>query len=168
MTFHLVADHLSSEAGKKTGTPPADAFARTAFNRYYYAVYLAVREFIGEFETDWKRTTHAKVPEIVEFNLAKKIKREADKLKKHNSLSESEYSRIIRISRDATKDIAGIMKSAYSIRCISDYEPEVPIEFSNSQFSIKSTSSAEAKNWERRIQERIGQIKKITKEVGLD
>lgn len=44
-----VADHLSQIA-KSRHADEADAFGRTAFNRYYYAAFLSTRELLMQIE----------------------------------------------------------------------------------------------------------------------
>ena len=49
----VVADHLTITAQSKTSELDVDLFARSAFNRYYYAVYLIVKESISEINNSY-------------------------------------------------------------------------------------------------------------------
>ena len=55
----IVGEQLESWALDRKVETERDLFGRSAFNRYYYAVFLLTREMLGEFKASWKKTMHA-------------------------------------------------------------------------------------------------------------
>ena len=63
-----VADHLS-KAARTTVGGEADAFGRSAFNRYYYAAFLSTRELLSMIERSWSGVPHSNIPALLENDL---------------------------------------------------------------------------------------------------
>jgi hypothetical protein len=58
----VVAKRLSEIALNEVSETDADAFGRSAFNRYYYASYLITRDMLRQLDPSWTRTGHSKIP----------------------------------------------------------------------------------------------------------
>ena len=79
-----VAEHLSRQAKSsyKKGDSAyamADAFGRSAFNRYYYASFLNVRDLVSTLDGRWARISHKGIPDLLRGAVTSMI---ADELKK--------------------------------------------------------------------------------------
>jgi len=164
--LHDVAEHLSARAKELEGDS-ADAFGRSAFNRYYYATFLTVRELIGLLDPSWESQSHASIPDLLEGAFLKLLKREAKKQAKLGLITKGRESSIITKASSATTAIAGLLRSAYSVRIASDYEPQEKVVFSNSGFSIVSHTDSEARNWKSRVEKEKGVLIGISKELGF-
>ena len=90
--LHLVGTTLSTEA-KKIDGDIADAYGRSAFNRYYYAAYLTARDLLIKFNPIWD-VSHSDVPNLLESTLPALFRKTAMQLQKNNVLSHADEKRI--------------------------------------------------------------------------
>ncbi|AJJ18879.1 hypothetical protein NUF47_003397 [Yersinia enterocolitica] len=164
--FYQVAEHLSSHA-KKCHDDAADAFGRTALNRYYYATYLSVREFLGQMDKSWEGQSHSEIPTLLEGKLLKRIKDAAKNQERSGLLTKPKSKSFIASASSATSLIASILKSAYSIRVISDYKPNEKLVFSKDGFSFGDHTDLEARNWRNRVEIQKGILLNISRELGV-
>lgn len=166
--FHDVAISLraSANSNKIKNEELASAYGRSAFNRYYYACYLSSRDLVKKI-LPGTAFQHGEAPKLIEENVVKLIKKNAQQLKKNGLLSESEYSRITTTASQSAAEMARILKIGYITRSIADYEPEVLVIFDNDTFSIKDHSESEAKSWLGAVELHKGKLLKIAKELGI-
>ena len=134
-----------------------DLYGRSAFNRYYYASYLKVRELIVEFEPQWAGG-HATVPEFLTGSIEREIK------KYRSTALRRQQADVVEICNRAVKAIvslANIMQLAYSIRVTADYNPTIKIiDAADSRFKLGNTSITEAHNWVVQVQSLIVVIRR--------
>lgn len=166
--LHRVADNLARQAkGAGVLAEDADALGRSAFNRYYYATYLTVRDLLGLIDAAWKKESHAKIPELLEGAVLKKLRAEARKQERSGVISKSHEKGLIYQATTASSEIASTLKIAYQIRVISDYQPEERITFVGDQFWLQEHSDREASNWISRVEMQKGNLVRISKELGI-
>lgn len=163
--LHLVGTTLSAEA-KKSGGDIADAFGRSAFNRYYYAAYLEVRDLLVKFKSDWD-IKHAKAPEYLEENLQEIFRREIKRQVRIQLLTCADGKKIASTVSSSGSAIAQVLRVAYKVRVISDYLPDEPVMFDQATFHLDSHSEGEAKAWLRTVETHKGRILKYGKELEL-
>jgi hypothetical protein len=161
-----VADYLSREA-KKSGQTDPDAFARTAFNRYYYAAFLSIREFLNTIDPAWIKSGHKNIPDVLTITLMKKIKKSADIQLRNNLINDRSKQKIIHQANTSTSDIANILKSAYEVRVVADYYPEKRVSFTRDNFILEKHSQREAENWKSKIDYNKGILLHIVKELAI-
>lgn len=140
-----VAHHLQVQAHKET-EERRDAFARSAYNRYYYASFLRARELVHRiFPERNEELGHASYPEFLEGKVLKKLQegqRRADRTGDH------ELSGILNKAKFATLSLSQQFRKANAVRITADYYPEKYIEFSGkARFSLESINISEAHNW---------------------
>lgn len=164
--YSSVADHLALRA-KGLKDEEADAFGRSAFNRYYYASYLTVRELLGAMDAAWETVSHATISSLLEGAVLLKLKKEAKKQEKSGLISKNTEKGLIHKASTASSEIASMLKIAYGVRVISDYKPDVKIIFTASEFRVDEHSDIEAKNWKPRIEQHKGVLIRISKELGI-
>ena len=70
-----VAHHLQIHAHGLAG-PQKDAFARSAYNRYYYGCFLSLRSTFAEMNSQWEKTPHKSYPDLLNGTISKKLKSE--------------------------------------------------------------------------------------------
>lgn len=164
--LHLVAENLSTTARGQNGAV-ADAFGRSAFNRYYYAAYLVVRELLECFDADWGRQSHSSIPTLLEGALLKLIRNETKRQGKLGALRESDVGRLNRQAARAAAALAETLTTAYSVRVIADYEPKLAVEFKNGTFRLIDHTEGEAKAWLTVVSQHKGTLMQIGRELGL-
>lgn len=165
-TLVTVADNLASTAISQTGAS-ADAFGRSAFNRYYYASFLTTRDLLLQVDRSWVKTSHANIPEILEITLIKKVRLSVKNQISKQLINTSRGFNLQSQVTSAASDIASILKIAYDLRTIADYEPEVPVVFSTTHFELGTHTNTEAKKWFTRVEQKKGMLIKSLKELGL-
>jgi len=75
--LHNVATHLISQARSMGSEMLVDAYARSAFNRYYYSSFLSTRELLSQLNGSWGREPHKNIPKILSENVVGQIKKTA-------------------------------------------------------------------------------------------
>lgn len=163
--LHLVGTTLSAEARKSEGGI-ADAYGRSAFNRYYYAAYLTVRDLLIKFNPSWD-VSHSDAPNLVESTLPALVRKTARKLQKNNVLSHADEKRISSGVASAGAAIAEVMRIAYKVRVISDYRPEEQVTFDKATFHLDAHSEGDARAWLGIVEMHKGRILRLGKEIEL-
>lgn len=164
--MHQVAEYLSSEAKQQKGAE-ADAFARSAFNRYYYAAFLSVREFLASIDSKWGSQNHSSLPDLLEKTLVERVRKQAKDLQKKELISESRQYALSKQAAQASTEIASILRIAYNVRVVADYKPEQLVSFNHADFELAQHTRAEAMNWKLRVDLAKGTLLRISKELGL-
>ncbi|SIR04270.1 hypothetical protein [Aquipseudomonas alcaligenes] len=166
MSLHEVAIYLTTKAKEGSGEL-ADAYGRSAFNRYYYATFLTVRELLGALDSSWQGTSHANIPGMLEDAVINKIKKAAKAQGKSGLITKGREQSLISQAVSSATEIAHLMRAAYSVRVVSDYEPENKLVFKKQTFEIIGHTDSEAKNWMIRASREKGVLLSISKELGL-
>ena len=142
--MHSVGRHLQIHA-QNNADPDRDAFARSAYNRYYYACYLQVREALVSMNFDVKQLSHKSIPDLLGASVVSYLKRER---RRAEMLGDSELVGLINAAIPAISRLASLLKEAYGLRVVADYRPEVPIEFDpSSRFSLTGIGITKADLW---------------------
>lgn len=128
---------------KKTGTE-RDLFARSAYNRYYYAVFLSVRSMVTELDNKWALTRHKSYPDLLKVSISKNLKIARWRAGKNN---DSELYRILDSGIRAASALAILMEQANGARVVADYNPSEAVNFVGGRFSLKSIEITEAHGW---------------------
>jgi hypothetical protein len=161
-----VADHLSQQAMSRHADE-ADAFGRTAFNRYYYAAFLSTRSFLLQIERSWSRAPHGNIPDLLEVDLIKRLRVALKPLQTKGMVPTGRAKSLISQAGAAAGDMASILRTAYKVRIAADYEPETKVAFEPTTFRLATHTEAEAKQWLIRIDRNKGILLNVAKEVGL-
>lgn len=141
-----VARHLQVRAiSLHQSGDDGDTFARSAYNRYYYAMFLSVRSCLSGLNAAWSRLPHSNYPEVLENTVQKKIN---DGRRRAQKISDQKLLRICSQGLNAARNLADIMKAGYSIRVISDYQPEIRVSFDSSdRFNLNGVDITVAHQW---------------------
>lgn len=143
-----VACHLQIYAHNHYGVD-RDAYARSAYNRYYYACFLLLRDLVSDFNPDWTDTPHKSYPELLNGKITTWFKHERYKAK---MAGDNELCSMISTSLSAIPKIANIIKTAYSLRVIADYNPEMLVEFSAvNRFSLNNIEITQVHIWQENL-----------------
>lgn len=143
--MEAVGLHLQRIASDLPDQFERDFFARSAFNRYYYATYLDVRNGLGSLDVGWRGIPHSQVPNILAGPVNKAIAKGRDRAKK---VSDANTSVLCSRAMHATLVLSDLMKNGYATRVAADYFPEVRIDFADVyDFTLNSVRVKEAAEW---------------------
>mgnify|MGYP001040464198 CR=1 FL=1 len=163
--MHNVGHHLQIEAIKETD-PIKDLFARSAYNRYYYNIFLSVRTMLSEFDPKWSRTPHKDCPIILKETM-KKIYKSAKKRAHKNN--DTDLVKILDSAIPALHSLSEIMTKAGAIRITADYYPEERVNFTTAnRFSLKNVDISEAHEWDQKIGILINTIRSAWKQINAN
>lgn len=166
-----IADYMRAEAGKHHPEALRHQIARTAFNRYYYAVFLKTRLLlvkINRWITEKGKTPrHSELPRLLRQTLKKEILRRCGLIDAPRSLVTKELTRIAKDAEIALKAQASILEKMNKVREVADYEPETSIGFvgltptlSGETLSSMHTMYVKTNTW-------LGTIERTFRSVGL-
>ncbi|WP_133065439.1 hypothetical protein [Niveispirillum lacus] len=157
-----VAHHLQKTAHSTEGVE-RDAFARSAYNRYYYACYLEIRAVFREMSPDWERSAHKSFPEILTSSISKNLK---SRRKAASRVEDTELVRRIDQAVRACKELAKIIEKANGARIVADYNPEIEVGFNgNARFSLNGIEITEAHQWYGQVRVLASQILSVWRQI---
>ncbi len=142
--IHAVGHHLQTHVhGLAEGQK--DAYARSAFNRYYYSVFLKSRELFRALNPAWSKLPHADYPLILRGDVRKQLKKGWTRARKGG---DGQLMRDAEAALRAVEALSGLLEKAYAIRVVADYEPEEVVDFSGGdRFSLKEVEITSAHAW---------------------
>jgi len=161
-----VADHLRQQTVTLGSEQDVDAFARSAFNRYYYASYLVARGLDREIRAAAQSPGHKALPEIIVGTLRERILRELRSAAKSRLLP---YGRVESCKAkvcSATQSLSELLISGYGLRVIADYEPEQIAHRNGKTVLLSGTTLDAAARWPERADRFCGEILSVWKELG--
>jgi hypothetical protein len=122
-----------------------DLFGRSAFNRYYYSLFLVVREMLLNMNGDWKKCRHAHIPDILSSSVTREMNRALSVARR---LDDNESIAILRQGTSSCKTLSTIFSQALHVREIADYFLEVKVERSQgAKFSLNSVPIGQLASW---------------------
>ena len=157
-----VAHHLQKEAHGMTGVE-RDAFARSAYNRYYYACYLDIRDAFTQMSESWGRAAHKSFPKILRQSITNNLK---SGRKTAYRVGDAELERMILQALRACAELASIIEKANGARIVADYNPEIRVGFEgNARFSLNGVQITEAHKWHGRVRVLTSQMLSAWRQV---
>ena len=142
--MRLVAHHLQQQA-MAADVEHRDAFARSAYNRYYYSVFLQSRDMMRQLDSSWSTIAHATYPQLLNGKIKTAFKAERKRALKNDDRE------LIKSIDQACRSIAELRKiiiKANQTRVVADYKPEEGVVFSSAErFSLRSIDVTEAHGW---------------------
>lgn len=157
-----VGHHLQKTAHAMAGAE-RDVFARSSYNRYYYACYLEARTALKEMSADWGRARHKSFPDIFRSSIPKILKAGR---KVADRADDVELKKRIDQSLRACAELASIIERAYGTRIVADYNPEIGVGFNYSaRFSLNGVEITDAHEWHGRVQLLASQILSTWRQV---
>lgn len=163
----VVAERLSQIAFDERIEENADAFGRSAFNRYYYAAYLITRDMLRQLDPSWARTQHGVIPEFLTKTVIRRIRRTAQQQLTRGVLSKSESALLRDNANRSTTDLSELLRDAYAVRCIADYQPERRILRNGNMIRLCDSSIEAARKWPQRAQIHAKTLIRIWRQLGL-
>lgn len=166
--MRVVGDALVKMSLLEADANSADLFGRSAFNRYYYASYLIVRDLLSRLDKNWASQGHASIPDLLERAIPKKIKPILLRQERDGLITSGYAARKKSEMLRAVSDVSNVMRSAYDVRCIADYEPDKKItKDSGGVIFLNGSKISEAEDWVSTVDSRVKVMLRIFKELGL-
>lgn len=163
----IVGDHLAEAALNRRIVSESDLFARSAFNRYYYAVYLIVKENLSIINPECGNMSHKNLPEVLKGQVIKKIKNDIKRKIRNDVLKPHQGDSIKWKVIHSANELSNILEDAYRIRVIADYEPSIKVVIVNNTLLLDGEKASDAKRWKNDAEIHITNILEAYKDVGL-
>jgi len=145
----------------------SDAFGRSAFNRYYYAAYLETRDMLSMLDPKWARTSHKDIPQLLKRTVTAVIRKEANTQRKAGLITGGRASGLCSTSNDAASELSNLLESAYDIRVVADYNPDIRVVKNGAKIELANEKLDSARTWKNRASIYTKQILKVWKELGI-
>lgn len=141
-----VAQHLQSEAIRRTDLIEKDVFGRSAFNRYYYATFLLVKDKFASFRSEWAGDlAHAQIPEMLRSNIRKTF---IEGRRRAQKAEDTDVFNLCQRALSASEDLARLMEEGRATRVVADYKPELLVDFSVGEgYALNTVSVLKAHTW---------------------
>ena len=162
-----VGDHLSVWALSQSDDAVKDVFGRSAFNRYYYSAFLVTREMLAGFDSKWKKAKHSSIPDLLTGSIKKQIKKKLISNVEKGLMTESEKWKLLASLSSSTAELSNLLRNAYSLRCVADYEPEELITCEDEVIKLQNENLTSAKMWPGKANSCCKVIRRVWKEAGF-
>lgn len=147
ISMGIVGQHLAAHAGHLgVGSPEFDIFGRSAFNRYYYATYLVVRSTLFRMRPEWAKKGHSQIPEFLRGKFREVVNEQIKKLVKKGAITMSDGGKIKGSIFEQATNLANLMDTAYGVRVVADYEPEIKTTLIGNM-ALSGTTIGSAQRW---------------------
>ncbi len=160
--MHTVGHHLQKKAvGAETHNK--DAYARSAFNRYYYSAFLTIREMLASLDSSWTKLNHTSCSEVLNGKVLKQLKDARRRARKKN-----DRTLVKKINRAewSVNELAKTISTAYGIRVVADYEQEEHVDFDETaRFALRSVDVTVAHDWEKNTRTHCIIVKSVWDEI---
>jgi hypothetical protein len=165
----IVGDHLADVARKSKASDKIgfDLFGRSAYNRYYYAVFLHVRMVLRTMDSKWAAPRHKDVPTIFRGKVVKRVEEQIEKLEKSNLIEPDQAKRMFSLAATAADELSMLLDSAREVRKVADYEPEIPVTREGPVIKLGDCKLDTARNWKQRAETQGKTILYVYGQLGL-
>lgn len=148
--METVAHYLRDQALARTIPLEQDQFARSSFNRYYYAAFLRVRDGLANMANEWDEMPHAAMPELLRGRISTTLKKGLSQAKRNE---DRDLISICSFAVEAATELAGLLDQGRMTRVTADYRPDQPVDFSTvPDFSLNAVTVKTAKAWRHRAE----------------
>jgi hypothetical protein len=165
--MRVVADRLADWAVAERNEDDADAFGRSAFNRYYYSSYLITRDMLKQLDPKWASGGHREIPNILAQALRNKAKKQIKRVEKDKLVAPGTAATLRDSLNLAVAELSNLLQMAYGIRVVADYEPETRVVRDGNRITLGEGSLGAARTWPNRAASYTKRILKIWRQLGL-
>jgi hypothetical protein len=163
----VVAETLSAIALEEPVEEHADSYGRSAFNRYYYASYLITRDMLRQLNPSWAGTPHSKIPDLLTGTVIGRVRKELRRQQKLGGLRSGSSKSMLKEANTATSELSNLLKNAYEVRCVADYEPEQRILRNGRVIKLGEQTMEAARHWPNRVSAYTKTLIRIWRQLGL-
>lgn len=155
--MEVVACYLQDEAVRRRPNAEADQFARSAFNRYYYATFLEVKAKLGTLRPEWaNHMQHATMPDLLRGTVKSVLaagRRQATRADDHK------VAQMCQEACRAAVDLADMLDEGRATRVTADYHPDIAVDFIQSpDFELNKVGVKRARHWPQRAKVHLNSI----------
>ena len=162
--METVAQHLRDQALARTVPIEQDQFARSSFNRYYYAAFLRVRDGLATMSPEWDEMAHAAMPALLRGQITIALKKGLAHAKRNE---DRELVSICSFALKAASELADLLDQGRMTRVTADYRPDHPVDFSTvPDFSLNAVTVKMARSWRHRADIYMQTIDKAWGQIG--
>jgi len=165
--MRIVADKLKEIALASETAHEIDQYGRSAFNRYYYAVYLVVRRTLMNINPSWAQSPHKNIPDILTGPMYAHARDTALRLERAGQLSQQKKSNLIRSIKINAEELSKVLQTANEARVLADYSPEETVRRVANNLELNRYTIASAQAWPERAERNAGQLAAKWRELGL-
>ena len=162
----IVGDKLAEIAVNEPDSDRQNLFGRSAFNRYYYSAYWITRGMITIIAGEWNKHSHEDIPNMLNGNTKNKIDREIQRAVEQKTIEQGYSNDLHERAHRRLEDLADLMREAYAVRIVADYQPENLIEISDADLMLENCTLASANGWEARANYCCDDILSVWEEIG--
>lgn len=162
-----VAEKLEAIAENARSADDINFFGRSSFNRYYYSIFLQIRDVLKAKNPDWGRIAHKTAPVVLKGAVLKEIKKTIDSQVKSSLLSQSEGAAMTAKANGILIELSDLLAEAYLVRCDADYEPEYIAELKNGAIVMRDKKLSAAATWPRRVDVKLGELQRVWRNLGF-
>ena len=145
MEIALVGKFLQDEAMSRGDYDQKNAFARSSFNRYYYAAFLTTSRVLGHLKGEWVELPHKNIPEVLRVSLSKELNLAR---KKAQRVGDKDTLQACSTGITAAKSLATLLSLGYSTRVVADYKYDTNVQFTGHDgFTLNAVPISVAKHW---------------------
>ena len=164
--MQVVGEHLSAIAMSIRGNGSDDTlFARSAFNRFYYATFLASRKLLID-TMGTGGLPHKALPEYITGKFQMTMKRQIELGFRSGVLSNTVRAQMLGVLKQNTLLLRELLVLAYSVRVLADYEPDASVSVTVDTYSLGAATLSAASNWAGRAQMHCKNLHRIWKDLG--
>lgn len=163
--LHDVGEHLSSVAAQSAHPEDTNKFGRSAYNRYYYATFLEVRDLLALVDKKWEEPNHSDIPGTLRGKFRQKLLRSIGNARDTKLITLQEAARMTVSTQCATRDLAALMDTARQVRSIADYKPEYHATKIGGAVVLGGTKLSEARLWRQRACKPAAVLRRIANAV---
>lgn len=161
-----VGEHLKSHALTLRGkAPDDDLFARSAFNRFYYAAFLVCREMVKN-TIGKSGLRHEAFPEYLTGSFRRAISLRIKQAYSKGAITDAEREKMTYLLNVNTAGLSNMLREGFGVRVIADYKPEVQVVLMESSFELSSCTSGRANYWVREAEMYCKNLKKLWHKLG--
>ena len=122
---------------------------------------------LTQLDPAWGKTSHGGIPDLLEDSVINKIRKEARIQEKAGILSKTGASNIRTAAASAVAQLSQLLRSAYGVRVVADYEPEYQVSRNGQVLKLVDHSSDEAKRWPERAAQAAKTILSNWRQLGI-
>jgi len=122
---------------------------------------------LTELDSRWARTPHLNIPNLLEKTITGRIRKEIRRSEKVNLITKGAASHYRASINTNLFELSNLLRRAYAVRIIADYEPDRKVTRDARGFSLDIETLQAAKNWGNRVSLCAKEILKVWKQLGI-
>ena len=161
--MEIVGRHLRDEALSRSISSEKDLFARSSFNRFYYAAFLRVTRGLAIMSPEWGGLPHSDIPPLLRGKVTSALKKLHSQAKRND---DSDLVSKISFALRAAGELANLLDQGRMTRVAADYRPDQFVDFSSFEdFSLNMVTVTMASSWGHKANAHMQKLERAWREV---